>query len=145
MKSIHFHRALIYLYPENFRRQFSEEMISVFERRAGERFVNRKSVSVAFLLSEFCGIVRGASSMWLANLLSGSQESSVSNEVDSIAEPVSIVEVTRQRETAIKNMVAAITRHDFSQARHYSYQEAHLNRRAQEMQDSGRPVSLQTD
>ena len=43
MKLIDLYRVLLLLYPADFRQQFSEEMISVFEQRAGERLANRDS------------------------------------------------------------------------------------------------------
>ncbi len=62
--------------------------------------------------------------MWLANILPSKPSSS--DVVDSTSEPLSIAEVARLRDAAIRNMVAAIARHDFSNARRYSYEEAHL-------------------
>jgi hypothetical protein len=62
--------------------------------------------------------------MWLANILPSEPSSSVA--VDSTSEPLSIEEVARLRDAAIRNMVAAIARHDFNNARRYSYEEARL-------------------
>ena len=124
MNASDFYRALLHLYPATSRRQFSEEMICVFEQRAREGFANRKSAFVAFLLGEFSSIVRGAYIMWLANILPS--KPSFSDAVDSTSEPLSIAEVARLRDAAIRNMVAAIARHDFHNARRYSYEEARL-------------------
>jgi hypothetical protein len=131
MKAGDFYRALLHLYPANFRRQFSEEMICVFAQRAGEGFANRKSAFVVFLLGEFSSIVRGAYIMWLANTLRS--KPSFSDAVDSTSEPLSIAEVARLRDTAIRNMVAAIACHDFNNARRYSYEEARLKTLLQDM------------
>jgi hypothetical protein len=134
MKMSTLYRALLHLYPASFRKQFSEEMICVFEQRAGERFANRKSASIVFLFTEFSGIVRGAIIMWLARILAAQRNPSSSNAVNSSSEPLSIAQVATQRDTAIRNMVAAITQHDFSNARTYSYEEARLKRLLQDME-----------
>jgi len=42
------------------------------------------------------------------------------------ANPFPTAEVARLRDAAIRNMVAAIARHDFNNARRYSYEEARL-------------------
>jgi hypothetical protein len=124
MRASDFYRAVLHLYPASFRRQFSEEMICVFEQRAGERFANRKSASVAFLLREFSSVVKGAYIMWWANILRS--KPSFSDAVDSTSEPLSVADVARLRDAAIRNMVAAIACHDFNNARRYSYEEARL-------------------
>jgi hypothetical protein len=41
---------LLSLYPADFRKQFSEEMLCVFEQRASERFA--RSAPVGFVLAE---------------------------------------------------------------------------------------------
>jgi len=134
MRSIHLFRAFLYFYPSSFRQQFSEEMILIFEQRAGERFANRKSVSVAFFLREFWGIVKGACSMWWQGLLPGYHKPAEGQEMDLAGDPVSIAEVAKQRGTAIEKMMAAIARHDFIEARRYSYQEARLQKLGQDME-----------
>jgi hypothetical protein len=58
------YRSLLSLYPAEFRRLFSEEMLGVFEQRAGDRFSNRSS-SIAFVSREFSSVVKGAYVMWL--------------------------------------------------------------------------------
>jgi hypothetical protein len=122
------YRALLHLYPASFRKQFSEEMICVFEQSAGERLANRKSASFAFLFTEFFGIVRGAAIMWLAQILPSHRTPSSSTESDSNDEPLSTAQVANQRDAAIRNMVAAICQHEFNNARRYSYEEARLKR-----------------
>jgi hypothetical protein len=37
MRVVDLYRGLLFLYPADFRDQFSEEMVSVFQQRAGER------------------------------------------------------------------------------------------------------------
>jgi hypothetical protein len=139
MKMSTLYRVLLHLYPASFRKQFSEEMICVFEQSAGERLANRKSASVAFLFTEFFGIVRGATIMWLAKILPAHRAPSSSTEINANDERLSIAQVAAQRDAVIRNMVAAIARHDFSNARHYSYEEVRLKRL---LQDRERTTSV---
>jgi hypothetical protein len=131
MKLADLYRVLLLLYPANFRRQFSEEMISVFEQRAGERFANRGSQPIAWLANEFLSIVKGAHTMWLTRILPFQRNSSFS---DAPEASLTIADVTRQRHTAIKAMCEAITKHDFISARRHSNEEARLKHLLGEME-----------
>ena len=79
MKLSDLYRVLLLLYPADFRTQFSEEMISVFEQRAGERFANRDSQQIVWLAIEFLSIVKGAHTMWLRRILPIRRNSSCSD------------------------------------------------------------------
>ena len=126
-------RALLLLYPADFRRQFSAEMLCVFEQRAGEVFANGKSATLAFLLTEFFSIVKGAYTMWFARMLRINRNRLPSQPTSSNLEPLTFAEATKQRETAIRNMVASIARHDFSNARRYSDEETRLKNLIQDL------------
>ena len=119
MTATDFYRGLLLLYPADFRNQFSGEMISVFEQRAGERFADRNSAPVAFFVIEFLSLVKGAFIMWLAETL-------IQHRNPSPADPSNtptVEELTKQRATAIKKMCTSIAQHDFNAARQYSYEE----------------------
>jgi hypothetical protein len=122
------YRKLLWLYPSDFRQQFSEEMISVFEQRAGERFADRESVSPAFLLTEFTSVVKGAYLMWLGKILRMDRNQSASSSALMTTAALSFEDAKEQRDLAIRNMVAAIADHDFVNARRYSDEEARLKR-----------------
>jgi hypothetical protein len=122
------YRRLLWLYPSDFRRQFSEEMISVFEQRAGERFADRESATFAFLLAEFSSIVKGACVMWLGKIRPIDRNRSASSSGLVTTPALSFEDATKQRDLAIRNMVAAIADHDFVNARRYSDEEARLKR-----------------
>jgi hypothetical protein len=122
MRLLDLYRGFLFLYPGDFRRQFSQEMISVFQQRAGER-----RESLPFFLREFSSIVKGASIMWLAKVLSVNRDPSPLEE-NTTGTPVTVAELDSQRQSAIKKMVASIARHDFPNARRYSYEEARLKR-----------------
>ena len=122
MRASHFYRGLLLLYPADFRHQFSGEMISVFEQRAGERFADRNSAPLAFFVIEFLSLLKGAFTMWLAETLTQDRNPSLADAPDT----PTVEELTKQRATAIRKMCASIAEHDFNTARQYSYEEARL-------------------
>jgi DNA-binding PadR family transcriptional regulator len=134
-------RALLLLYPADFRRQFSAEMLCVFEQRAGEVFANGKSATFAFLLTEFFSIVKGAYTMWFARMLRINRNRLPSQPTSSNLEPLTFAEATKQRETAIRNMVASIARHDFSNARRYSDEETRLKNLIHDLARDSRQIT----
>jgi hypothetical protein len=109
------------LYPRDFRNEFSDEMISVFQQRVGE---HRETVE--FVLREFFSIAKGAFIMWLAKILPRNQSSPEAEGATGTS--VTAAELNSQRQIAIKKMVASIASHDFLNARRYSYEEARLKR-----------------
>lgn len=122
MRATDVYRGLLLLYPADFRNQFSGEMISVFEQRAGERFADRNSAPVAFFVIEFLSLLKGAFIMWLAETLTQDRNPSPADATDT----PTLEELTKLRATAIKKMCASIAEHDFNTARQYSYEEARL-------------------
>jgi hypothetical protein len=128
MRVVDLYRGLLLLYPGDFRNQFSEEMISVFQQRAGER-----PETFEFFLREFSGIAKGACIMWLAKILTSNP--SPSEAEDATYTPLTVVELNCQRQSAIKKMVASIARHDFLNARRYSYEETRLKRVLRDLED----------
>ena len=130
MKVVDLYRGLLFLYPGDFRNQFSEEMISVFQQRAGER-----PETFQFFLSEFSGIAKGACIMWLAKILTLDRNSAPREAEDATSTPVTIAELASQRQTAIRKMVASIAKHDFLNARRYSYEEVRLKRILRDLED----------
>ena len=128
MRVVDLYRGLLFLYPGDFRNQFSEEMISVFQQRAGER-----PETFQFFLSEFSGIAKGACIMWLAKILT--RNPSPSEAEDATCTPVTTAELNSQRQAAIRKMVASIAKHDFLNARRYSYEEVRLKRILRDLED----------
>jgi hypothetical protein len=62
------YRFLLGFYPNDFRRQFSEEMLHVFERRARDRLAVGKTASIALVSHEFFSLLRGAQTMWMEKI-----------------------------------------------------------------------------
>jgi hypothetical protein len=131
------YRGLLLLYPTAFRKQFSEEMLCVFEQRASERFANRRYVSVDFVLAEFFSVMKGAYTMWLEKIPLIDPHPSRTEAVASPDAPATIADLKSQRETAIQKMVASIATHDFVHARQYSYEETRLNKLLRRLQNEG--------
>jgi hypothetical protein len=136
MRAANLYRFVLLLYPPEFRQQFSEEMISVFQQRSGEHFAKRRLTSFAFHLKEFFGAVKGAHVMWLSKVRPINHNRLQSDAAIVAATPTA-AEVTTQHQTAIKNMVKAIAEHDFVNARRYSDEEARLKCLLQELKDGG--------
>ena len=134
------YRMLLLLYPAEFRRQFSAEMICVFEQRGREYFADRRSATFAFLLTEFFSIVKGAYIMWFAKILPVKLNNLPLEPTPSGLEPLTLAEATKQRYAAISNMVASIAKHDFSNARRYSEEETRLKNLIQDLADEGRLI-----
>ena len=132
MTTAFIYRCLLRIYPSEFRQQFSEEMISVFEQRAGERFANRGAVSFAFLLMEFSGIVKGAYFMWFSKISPFDRKQS--EYCETTTSNLSAEEATKLRNQAIQKMVATIADHDFVSARRFSDEEARLKHVLEELQ-----------
>ncbi|HET6220045.1 MAG TPA: hypothetical protein VFE27_23665 [Acidobacteriaceae bacterium] len=125
MRVSDFYRGLLLLYPADFRRQFSEEIVSVFEQRARDQATSGEP---AFFAVEFVSIVKGASTMWLTKILSVKSELVPPEAPDTAGSFLTLAELAERRSTAIKNMVASIAKHDFINARQYSDEEVRLKR-----------------
>jgi hypothetical protein len=116
------YRSLLRLYPADFREQFSQEMCSVFERRAAERSGKGKVAASAFVLREFVNVVKTACAMRMPRR----DDSEIA--AASSTPPRNLEEAAEQRAQAIRKMVVCIGKHEFAQARRYSYEEVRLQK-----------------
>jgi hypothetical protein len=119
------YRFLIGFYPNDFRWQFSDEMLHVFEQRVRDRLALGKTASIAFVSREFFSLLRGAQTMWMEKILPMKQK----QQIDALIPEgtLSVAELRKLREEAINCMVRAIATHDFPGARRYSEDEIRLN------------------
>jgi hypothetical protein len=141
MRVVDLYRSLLFLYPADFRNQFSEEMICVFQQRAGECLG-----TFNFFVREFSSIAKGACIMWLAKILTVNRNPSPSEAADATCTPVTMAELNSQRQTAIRKMVASIAKHDFLNARRYSNEETRLKRVLHDLENgTPAPVSKTAD
>jgi hypothetical protein len=134
MRLVDLYRGLLLLYPGDFREQFSEEMISVFQQRARER-----PVTLSFSVREFSSIAKGACIMWLVKILTVNRIPPPSEAVEAALNPLTIAEINTRRQAAIRMMVASIAKHDFHNARRYSNEETRLQRVLRDL-ESGTPA-----
>jgi len=135
MRVVDLYRGLLFLYPVAFRDQFSEEMVSVFQQRAGER-----PADFNFFVRELSSVAKGACIMWLAKILTVNRNPLPSEAADATCSPVNIAEINSRRLTAIRMMVASIAKHDFLNARRYSYEESRLKMALYDLESPSRPL-----
>jgi hypothetical protein len=145
MSGVQAYRALLRLYPSDYRALFALEMRNAFERAAEERRPLGRPVFVRFLLREFTGLLRGASAEWVAKFTTDSSERGrylpdlrmmrppgVSRELwfagawpsdheGSLRNEV--MEAQARISMLIQQMVDAIANHDFPGARRHSDEE----------------------
>jgi hypothetical protein len=79
--------------------------------------------------------------MWFARILQINRNHLPSPPTSSNFEPLTLAEATKQRETAIRNMVASIARHDFTNARRYSEEETGLKNLIQDLAKDSRQIT----
>jgi hypothetical protein len=120
------YRFLLGFYPNDFRGQFSEEMLQVFEQRAHVRLAVGKTASITFIICEFFGLLRGAQTMWMEKILPMKQKQQIDQPIPGGA--LSLADLRKLREEAISRMVQAIATHDFPGTRRYSEEEVRLTR-----------------
>jgi hypothetical protein len=120
------YRFLLGFYPNDFRGQFSEEMLQVFEQRAHVRLAVGKTASITFIICEFFGLLRGAQTMWMEKILPMKQKQQIDQPIPEGA--LSLADLRKLREEAISRMVQAIATHDFPGTRRYSEEEVRLTR-----------------
>jgi hypothetical protein len=130
MKVKDLYRSLLRLYPVDFREQFSQEMGSIFERRAAERSSKGRIALAVFVAREFLSIMKNACAMRMGPIFTRPGPTPVA----SPCLPRNLQEAAEQRARAIRNMVACIGKHEFTQARHYSYEEIRLRQLVEQLQ-----------
>jgi hypothetical protein len=79
--------------------------------------------------------------MWFAKIMGANRKRLSQEATTSSFEPVTVMEATKRRDAAIKNMVASIAKHDFSSARQYSYEETRLKNLIRDLANEERPVT----
>jgi hypothetical protein len=134
MRLSDFYRGFLSLYPADFHKQFSEEMLGVFEQTAADHFANGGTASIALVVKEFLSIAKGASIMRMSKVFAPPRNNSQPSTVTPTHTPLTLAEASQQRDAAIKNMVTAIAGHDFPKARQYSYEEIRLKNLLRDLQ-----------
>ena len=138
MKAESVFRALLQLYPRDYRALFADEMSIAFIETAAERHGHAR---LGFAVREFCGLLFGASAEWIAKFSTDPairartlpdrvkmRPAGVAWEtyyagafVDS--QPDEVKEAQRRTDDLVGRIVHAIAHHDFQGARNYAREE----------------------
>ena len=120
-----FYRAILGLYPAEYRSAFTTEMVEAFQE-ASASFRKRGLLEwIWFATREFAGLLKGAVAEHIAkwNTQDAYLTSRSASRPDSDEFPVEIVDIQRRLEHLIRSMEFAIAHHDFPKARFYSNEE----------------------
>jgi hypothetical protein len=140
------YKALLGLYPGDYRERFAGEMAAAFEESLGELEQHGRS-GWDFALVEFAGLLAGAALEWVAKASTEasvrgrvlpdrlrmrppgvSWEAHYGSAVRTIPEEVRVAE--QHVDLLVQRMVYAISHHDFESAREYSNQEREARKNA---------------
>jgi len=118
------YRAILKLYPAEYRAVFAPEMIDVFEQASAQSKRRGLPGRILFAVCECIGLLKGAllqqAAKWAAPDSYITARSAPRESTGSASE---IVELQRRLEHLIRSMEFAIAHHDFPKARFYSDQE----------------------
>jgi len=122
------YRALLRLYPSDFRALFAAEMLHAFEQAAADRRALGRSAYARFIRAELIGLATGAWAEWIAKLTTGATgRSRFARDL-----PLEVMDAQRRIEGLVRRTIYAIANHDFEGARTYSREEGvereHLSR-----------------
>jgi hypothetical protein len=135
MNIVRVYRMLLYLYPNYFRQQFSEEMVDVFRQRAHDLTTRRGAVYASFVLREYIGLPIGAAGAWIGGIMPKKKYLVISIPIISEHFPkptaeearLSTPELQRRHDEVQATMFQAAANHDFVTARFYEAQVARLH------------------
>jgi hypothetical protein len=109
-------QLLLRLYPAEYQRLFTGEILDVVQQASEERR------GIAFTLKEMAGLILGAGVEWGIKLRRGKQY--LSDQRDAEGESLDEVTATGRRiQLHIRRMEHAIANHDFPNARFYAREE----------------------
>ena len=136
MKAESIYRALLHLYPRDYRALFADEMSNAFAEAAAEK---HEAARLGFAVREFVGLMFGASAEWIAKF---STDPSIRARTlpdrvkmrppgvawetyyaGSFAQPDEVKEAQRRTDDLVGRIVHAIAHHDFQGARNYAREE----------------------
>lgn len=130
------YELLLRLYPADLRALFAPEMSTVFESAAEEQRCRGRLRLAGFVTVELLGLLRGAAVEWTARLMEGASRRRITGNIDLTrmrppevsketytAAIDEVLDARRQVDFNLRRMTAALSRHDFVQARFYSDEE----------------------
>lgn len=119
-----FYKAILALYPAEYRTAFAPEMLQTLEEAIADRRTRGRAAFLSFAVCELTGILTGLISEWMAKWTA--REGYITSRCSprSISDlPMEVVEVQQRLDRALASMVFAIAHHDFPKARFYSNEE----------------------
>ncbi len=117
-------RAILRLYPADYREIFASEMMEVFDQAVEGRRRQGVLSSVSFAIRELIGLLGGLAKEWVYR--GTARERYVNShglEVDAFNKAAEIVEIEKRLQRLLGYMEFAIANHNFPKARYYSDQE----------------------
>lgn len=134
MNIVRVYRTLLYLYPNGFRQQFSEEMVDVFRQKAHDLTTGGGVVFASFVLREFIGLPIGAAGAWIRGSMPNKKYFVLSIPIISEHFPkptaeeagLSTPELQQRHDEVQATMFQAAANHDFVTARFHEAQVARL-------------------
>jgi hypothetical protein len=132
------YEILLRLYPRDYRTRFATEMSIAFEEASVERRKHGRAVFARFAMAELTGLAAGAAMEWIAKLTTDEsiRGRSLPDRLlmrppgvpwdDFYSAPFLPEEVSQAQERTdllVNCMMNSISRHDFKEARLYSYEE----------------------
>jgi hypothetical protein len=123
-----FYRAVLKLYPAEYRAAFASEMTEAFEEARISSGEGGPLKLILFAAREFAGLVRGLIVEYAAKW--AAQDAYITSRCNAGHDsklPAEVVEVQLRLEKVLRSMESAIAHHDFVKARLYSNEE-HMTR-----------------
>ena len=118
------YRAILRLYPANYRAVFAQEMMETFEQAALDSLKRGFATTVCFATRELMGLLRHLFGEWVAKWAAGDRYMNARCVAERETNlPTEVMEMQRGLRRVIGRMEFAIAHHDFPAARRYSDEE----------------------
>ncbi|HEY7307470.1 MAG TPA: hypothetical protein VH601_25320 [Bryobacteraceae bacterium] len=122
------YRALLQLYPADYRKAFAAEMLGVFEKAALEH-AGKRAAFGRFATAELFGLITGAGAEWIArftmvNSIRRRSALGICAQSGGSAVPEEVIQAQDRVSSLVGRIVHAIANHDFPAARSYAYEES---------------------
>jgi hypothetical protein len=119
-----FYKAVLRLYPAEYRAAFAGEILQTLDQAVSERRTRGRASFISFIVGELIGVLSGLFSEWMAKWTSREGYVTLRCSPSTVLDlPAEVVEAQQCLDRALASMVFAIAHHDFPKARFYSNEE----------------------